>query len=119
MIETYTASWKRGTEGFHKADAQKVAREIMALGDEVTPQQIVDAARDENTELHQCFTWDDSLAAEKWRKHEARLIICHLVINSENKDESKPEIRVFHKTEYGKGYEAAPLIFKHDDEYTI
>ena len=59
------ATW--GTYRF-KADAQKCADEIMEICDELesaTPQQILDKARDSNTELHKCFTWDDTEAAEK------------------------------------------------------
>ena len=52
-----TATWK--ITGIFNADAQKVAEEINKIGDEVTPDQIVEAARDESTELHKCFEWDE------------------------------------------------------------
>ncbi len=111
------AKWRRGFEQKFHADAEKVAEEIMAIGDNVTPQQIVDAARDENSELHKCFTWDDNVAAEKWRKHEARNLTYFLVIESDKREEEKPEIRVFHMAENGAGYNVAPKVFKIDDEY--
>ena len=74
--------------GLFKADAQKVCEEILALGDSVKPEQIVKAAEDERSELHKCFTWDDSAAANKWRLYEARQIVCQLIIE-ENKEERK------------------------------
>ena len=68
------AKWKEGI-GFYKGiSAQKVAEEIASIGESATPQQIVDRARDENSELHKCFEWDDSIAAENWRKQQARII---------------------------------------------
>lgn len=67
-------------KGLYKADAAAVYSEITALGDSFSPDQIVEAARDENTELHKCFTWDDTTAAASWRRHQARMLIAQLVI---------------------------------------
>ena len=42
------ATWKRGFEGLHKGtDAQKVAEEIISIGDDATPQQIVERAAEQ------------------------------------------------------------------------
>ena len=61
------AEWR--IKGIYKADAQKVADEI---GDKkVTPQEILEKARDETSELHKCFEWDDSVAAERYRLQQA------------------------------------------------
>ena len=111
-----TATWKRGFERFHQADAQKVAEEIMAIGEAATPLQIVEKAKDVNSELHRCFTWDNDIAAAKWRLHEARTLVCHLVIQTGNDDEDAPEIRFFHRIDSG-GYKQAELIFRREDEY--
>ena len=111
-----TAVWKRGFEGFHKANAQKVAEEILSIGDSATPQQIVERAMDEGSELHRCFTWDDDEAAKKWRLQEARMIVCHLVIENTSDDENAPEVRFFHRIDSG-GYKQADRIFRRADEY--
>ena len=108
-----TASWKMP---FFKADAQKVAEEITALGNEVTPEQIVDAARDSATELHKCFDWDNDVAAEKWRKYQARQVMCYLVIHEEEQSPETVPTRVFYKTDNG-GYKQSEKIFRRDDEY--
>lgn len=115
--------WKAGFGLFH-ADAQLVAEEIASLGDEVngvTKQQIVDYARDEDTELHKCFEWDDSIAAEKYRLKQANDILCHIVIKrtEEQIEQKMPEIRVFHKTDLkpDTGYKPIQYIVKNDDEY--
>ena len=114
-----TATWGKH---FFKADATKCASEIMEICDQMesaTPQQILEKARDESTELHKCFTWDDSIAAEKYRIHEARLIVCQLKIVEQDIDnKSKPTaIRVFYKTDGKSGYKPTQLILKQPDEY--
>lgn len=113
------ATW--GTR-FFKADAQKCADEIMEICDRLesaTPQEILEKARDSSTELHKCFTWDDAVASEKWRLHEARKIVCDLKIVDKREDK-KPgtvPIRVFYKTDDQSGYKPIKLILKNPDEY--
>nr|DAG73475.1 MAG TPA: hypothetical protein [Caudoviricetes sp.] len=105
-----------------KADAQKCADEIMEICNELesaTPQQILEKARDSNTELHKCFTWDNTEAAEKWRVQEARSVVRNLKI-IEVKPDKEPEpttIRVFYKTDSSSGYKPTKLILKKPDEY--
>lgn len=111
-----TAEWSNIGKAFYNADAQKVAEEIMSIGAEAKPQQIVDKARDKSTELHKCFTWNDKAAADKWRLHEARNVVCCLVIHREPEQQDKPEIRFFHKND-NDGYKAATFIFTHKDEH--
>ena len=111
------ATWKAGFAGLHKADAQKVAEEILSIGQDVTPAQIVDRARDETSELHKCFTWDNEKAADKWRAHEARQIVCHLVIQRPEAKPDAPEVRLFYKGEVGEGYKPSPMIFRREEEY--
>jgi hypothetical protein len=113
------ATW--GTFKF-KADAQKCADEIMEICEELesaTPQQILEKARDSNTELHKCFTWDDTEAAEKWRISEARAVVRNLKIIEQKPDkQTEPTaIRVFYKTDNESGYKPTKLILKKPDEY--
>lgn len=110
------ATWRSGINLFN-ADAQKVANEIRDIGEDVTPTQIVERARDKGTELHKCFEWNDSVAADKYRLYQARKVVCHLVIREvEEKADSAP-VRVFHKTEQGGGYKPFELIVKNKTEY--
>lgn len=110
-----TTKWKIG--GIFKADAQKVADEIIAIGEEATPAQILEKARDEATELHKCFTWDDTVAAERWRLQEARTIVRLLVI--ERKEDDPEPVRQFFKigAEHDAGYKQTVLIVRDQDEY--
>ena len=124
MESKIKAVWSAGFGVFRSADAQKVAEEIFEICsdfEQATPQQIVEKGRDANTELHKCFEWNDSVAAEKYRLVQARDITRHLVFvrtEQEVKDDA-PEIRVFHKTERveGSGYKPLVKIVQNDDEY--
>ena len=62
----------------YKADAEKVSKEIESIQN-ATPKNILEFARSENTELHKCFEWDDTKAAEKYRLQQARQIVCNLI----------------------------------------
>ncbi len=46
-----------------------------AHGGVVTPQAVVEFARDPTTALHSRFDWDDTEAAAKWRLEQARSIL--------------------------------------------
>lgn len=108
--------WKMN--GIFNADAAKCKQEIDGIGVNVKPQQIVDYAKNPSTELHKCFTWDNDLAAEKWRLQEARQVVCSLVIVESNSDgENDTPIRVFHKTDNEDGYKPIQFILHDKDEY--
>jgi len=105
------ATWR--VKGLFKADAQKVADEI---GDrKVSAQELVDMARDENTELHKCFEWDDSIAAEKWRVQQARIVLSGLVFRTENKEDVP--VRIYSLTTERTVYQPTTHFLKQPDEY--
>lgn len=117
MIKTI---WRREVANLYKGiDAQTVADEISEIGEAVTAEQIVDRAKDETSELHKCFTWDNDVAAEKYRIIEARDIVRHLVREElPDAKEDTPPLRVFYKTNNGEGYKHIErTIIKKEDEY--
>lgn len=69
------AEWR--VKGIYKADAQKVADEIG--NDKITPQEMIEKARNEKSELHKCFEWNDTVAAEKYRLQQARIVLSMLM----------------------------------------
>ena len=102
------------------ADAQKCYEEIMGICDDfesATPQAVLEKARDESAELHKCFTWDDSIAAEKYRLTEARLVTRQLVIKEVQVPKDRPEVRLFYKTDNESGYKPTQIIVRQEDEY--
>lgn len=111
-----SAAWMPGFESLHKADAQLIAEEIVSIGDSATPARIVDKARNPETELHKCFEWRDDVAAEKYRLHQARQVVCHLVIR-ETIREDRPPIRFMLQAKNGDGYEPTKIIYKDPDKY--
>ena len=97
-----------------KADANKVYADLEKIK-EKTPQNIVDYAEAHpKSELHKCFTWDDTKAANEWRKFEARQVVRLLVFEDENEEEPT-KIRVLQKT--AEAYKPVTQIIRNEDEY--
>lgn len=117
MVETII-KWKTG---IFNANAEKCYEEIQQIGDEVTPQQVVLVASDSNSELHKCFDWDDSSAAEKYRLHQARLVMNQLIVVKREPEKPKEPIqfRVMMKNEQesGSGYKQTLVMLRDEDEY--
>lgn len=44
------------------------------------PEIVVEESKDEKAVLHKCFQWDDTLAAEAWRKEQARQLIKNITV---------------------------------------
>lgn len=113
-------AWK--VSNLFKADANLVHDEIRSLGESFTCQQILDTARDERTELHKCFEWNDGIAAEKYRLHQAKTIMGNLVIVREDVGEKpeKTKIRVIvHDESTVKHYKPMSLVVRKEDEYEM
>ena len=105
------AEWK--IKGIYKADAQKVADEI---GEgKVTRQAVLEKARDENSELHKCFEWDDGVASEKSRLQQARAIVVNLVYAPKAKEEEP--VRCFQITTERCTYQPTKQFLVQENEY--
>lgn len=79
----------------------------------LTPEDIVDAARDENHPLHERFEWDDGIAAEAWRRAQAHELIRSVRITYAEDEKGRPRtVRAFHalRTEKGHVYEPAEKV---------
>lgn len=63
----------------NKADPQKLGEALDAIAKAnagtLTPEKVVEAARDRRNPLHRHFDWNDASAAETWRRAQARIII--------------------------------------------
>ena len=117
-METLKVSW--GTIKF-KGDPVKVVKELESIGEEVKPQQMVDYAKShKSSELHKCFTWSDSIAADKYRLYEARQIQRNLIITKlptpENQERQPKVIRLMMRTETTGGYKSIVNIMRNEDE---
>lgn len=113
--------WK--IKGLYKANAETIYNEIMSIGETVKPSDVVELARDENTALHNLFTWDDSVAAERYREHEAGCILRNIVIVNKDKAEGDKDkvvvVRAIMSTnERTKEYTTVQRIVTNKDSYT-
>lgn len=106
-----TVSWKIQK---YKASAEDAYREMSSL-EKLTPQNLVDLARDEKSVLHSDFEWNDTIAGEKYRNIQASEMIRLLVIETE--DANIEPIRVFQKVEETHVYEPTKMIVQQEDKY--
>jgi hypothetical protein len=68
--------------------------------------QVIELARDENNILHKHFTWDDSKAADAFRKQEARALIqrCRIKLVEHDPVEVRAFVSLPTDRENGGGY---------------
>jgi len=74
--------YKYRVSGIHKTPAQvagEVCEELSHSELGLTPQTLVDFSRPVESPTHQEFEWDDSLAAEEYRKTQAAKLIRNIV----------------------------------------
>ncbi len=90
---TDLVKWR--VDNLFKADANKCYAEILEL-ERITPEKVLERAKDENSELHKCFEWNNDVAAEKYRTIQAGNVIRMLYI--EPKGEDIPPVRVLSRT---------------------
>lgn len=108
-------SWS--IQGLFKADAQKCYDECQTLK-EVTPEQVLEKAKNKRTELHKCFEWDDTVAGEKYRLIQARDVIRHFVIVHKTSDDEEKKVRQYQITTKKNTYEPTRVFLQKPDEYT-
>lgn len=91
-------AWKE-TARLRRVDAQKVGKEMELLkrqgGGRFTPGDVVNAARSVGTELHKCFEWDDTKAAEQYRLAQAGFLIRKLVVQIAEEGADSEPVRAF------------------------
>lgn len=123
-MENFVAFWKPDVKTiYEKADAQKVAEEILSVSDQPTREQIVAMARDKKTESHKLFDWVDKSAAEKYRLIQAGKIMTALCIeykgmNDTHEPDKKPvPVRLLYNIDNGAGFTPIIEIVKNEDNY--
>ncbi len=105
--------YKFAEGSIHTVSAQVVGPILDQMGRKgiLTPKNVVDEARPEDSPLHPEFEWDDAIAAEKWREKQAQLLIIHIVKIDEPEPSSTP-IKAFHVTVEKSHYEPIDIILK-------
>lgn len=123
--------WK--FENKYKANAEEAYAEIKSL-EVITPQNVVDLARSEDSVIHNDFEWDDSIAGEKFRCIQARDMIRSFVLIREEPQKivtdknitfENPEpypashLRALHTTSRPHEYAPVEYFVENQDEYQI
>lgn len=88
-------------------------------GGALTPEAIVEAARAEESALHDKFDWDDSEAAHAWRIHQARNLL-RVVVTYIGPAEDQICTRVFvslttDRTKGGDGYREIEAVMSNQE----
>ena len=90
-------------KGAKNADPQKIGEALAAIaevgGGDLTPEAVVENARNEESVLHPHFEWDDAAAAEKFRHDQARGLIRS--IKADNGSNREPERAFFSISDKG------------------
>lgn len=88
---TYTWNPEVDKSLFKGKDPDKVLNEICSISDNPTKEQIVEKARDVNSEMHDLFEWNDTVAAEKYRLTQASALVRNLRVRYIGLNEDKPQ----------------------------
>ena len=108
--------WKSGSR--IKADAEAAGKQFEELAETVglTAETVLDANRPEDAPLHGEFEWRDDIAAEEWRKQQARHLINCICYTIENQDRNE-QVRAFFTTPETNGYESLETIVTVENKY--
>lgn len=98
----------------YKVSAEDCYTELQTLS-EITPQNVVNLARNENSKLHNDFEWDNEIAGEKYRLSQAREMIQLLAFKP--KEEINEPTRVYQISTEKTVYKPVEVILQNNDEY--
>ena len=105
--------WKEGARISFPAQVAGTVCAALEEQNALTAQRLVDESRPEDAPLHAAFEWNDTIAAEEWRKHTARHIINSLVI----REEAQVPVRAFFNIRAeGSSYQSIHAIIKRPDK---
>lgn len=107
--------WKIGSLAKVSADvAGRECERLAATNEGLTPDTLLEASRDAAAPLHGCFTWDDAVAGEAYRRIEARQIINALIIEPDA--ERKEPVRAFFRVQDVQTFEPTGVILREQDK---
>ena len=108
-----TYQWK--IDGLFKGDATKCKTEIDAHTDG-TAKGVVAYAHNRKTELHKCFEWNDTKAAEKYRLDQAREVLRSFDRVRINELGEEERVRVYERTSNKNNAVYRDVIEAFDDD---
>ena len=120
MGENFVKKYSWNVDGLYKEDPEQVAQELEKIS-EITPDNVVEAAKNKESVLHNMFEWNDTIAGEKYRKIQARQIIGSIrveVVSTRSEEEPKT-VRAFVQTKMRTNYEPIETVVKDVDKYQL
>lgn len=108
--------WKSGSR--IKANPEAAGKQFEELAETVglTAETVLEANRPEDAPLHGEFEWRDDIAAEEWRKQQARHLI-NCICYTVEKQDSNVQVRAFFTTPETNGYESLEAILTVENKY--
>lgn len=101
-----------------KADPGKAANVMnkLARDGQLNAENLIEVSKPKDAPLHDDFEWDDTKAAENWRKQQGRCMINSLLMIPEetDKEEAKEPIRAFFKVAHvdSAQYESTTILIR-------
>lgn len=109
-----------GSEGIRGLKAQQVGEALEDIrthhNGRLTPELVVDAAKDKKSPLYRYFEWDDAKAGTNWRKTQASLLIRSITIVVEVKKGKQPKLRAFVSVKRGTDRSYTSIAHAMSDE---
>lgn len=109
-------AWKSGTRAKVSADIAGAVCSQLEQEGRLTASDLVDVSRPEEAPLHSEFEWQDDIAAEEFRKYQARNLISHLIVVSE-KEATVPVRAFFNVSEEEPNYDSFQTVVQSPDKY--
>lgn len=83
-------SWVKGSRFKVSAEVAKSVMDQLASKGRLSPAELVEVSRPDDSPLHNEFEWDDSIAAEKWREQTGRVMIASISVTVDDEEQSPP-----------------------------
>lgn len=95
-----------------KTLTEPVINELLELADKgnLIPEEIVELAKNKENPLHRFFEWDDRIASDQWRLHQARMLINEVKVVIDGKEYFAFENVGVSKEDGGKFREYKPIV---------
>ncbi|GAF67346.1 unnamed protein product [marine sediment metagenome] len=96
-------------------DAQELGK-VLESFDSLTPGNLIKAAKRKKHLLHNSFEWNDSIAGNEYRKHQARLVINSVEVVIEDSSPVQAFINIGKHDEEAREYKPITVILESEEE---
>ena len=93
MVYKTHYTWRNVRYPVKAEDAGIELERIQNKYGEVTPKNLLDESRPVTAVMHNCYEWNDTVAAEKWRLQQSRNIMSCLTVTYEYVEDNSDEIK--------------------------